>query len=814
MWRVLLVSWVVAVVVGCERDAPPASPPPVPAPIAKAKPPPPPRHFVGSKACGDCHEDELAAWKKDWHSRALSPATPASVAGKFDAHFKGTSSEAWMSRKGERFFMKTRSAEGKDETFPIDWVIGGKRMQDTTTTFPDGRWQVLPIYFHVTGHGAWVDYSETKQGALSPDHPFFWANFRRTANRECLDCHVSGAEISYDRSSHRWSTAFADAGVACESCHGPGSVHADSQDEADVVRPSALPADRAMAICASCHGPRNPLFPLLDAAHRFQPGDAYDDFYQALVVVDGQERSGDFFADGRPKTSSYEYQALIQSPCSLKGKATCLTCHTAPHDEHRGAELRLTLAGTKTPGTVDEVSCKGCHARVFAEGRAHTRHASKDAQSCLSCHMPKTVTGVLDTFADHAISVPVPQNSGEHEVPNACGTCHRDRTSAQLSAQLAKLWPNAAARQQRRLRLADAIDEKTADRSRPALEQVIADVNEAPTLRATAASLLAQRFPRDASATIAPLLHSSEPLLRAKGAEALGLIRDRSTFSAIAALGADSSLTVRLAAGVALSFDGDARGERILRALTSEPRSSALPLPHVLLGYAAAKRGDLRTAIDEVERGLALQPFQAPTLVLAADLHARVGELSIARERLEEALRIDPANAPGEVAPRAPRPSPAGGKPPMRLVEATPAQKQARDLPHPPRVGQVAHPGAVPGPRGAPPHPPLEPLGDDHLALGRRRRRAALLLRDVPLREHARRRARSRLCDRERVHRARPARPRPCDRDAHRALHHGPRARLPRPGARPLLRRRRRDLPPRGLPRDRRARPLAPAGPG
>ena len=65
--------------------------------------------------------------------------------------------------------------------------MGGKRMQDPVTIVTDGRWQVLPIYFHVTGHGAWVDYNESKQGRVGPDHPFFWTNLRRTANHECLD---------------------------------------------------------------------------------------------------------------------------------------------------------------------------------------------------------------------------------------------------------------------------------------------------------------------------------------------------------------------------------------------------------------------------------------------------------------------------------------------------------------------------------------------------------------------------------------------------------------------------------------------------
>ena len=45
---------------------------------------------------------------------------------------------------------------------------------------PDGRWQVLPVYFHTTGK-AWVDYTEAKQGALTPEHPFYWTNSRRMA---------------------------------------------------------------------------------------------------------------------------------------------------------------------------------------------------------------------------------------------------------------------------------------------------------------------------------------------------------------------------------------------------------------------------------------------------------------------------------------------------------------------------------------------------------------------------------------------------------------------------------------------------------
>ncbi|MEO8554162.1 MAG: multiheme c-type cytochrome, partial [Kofleriaceae bacterium] len=147
--------------------------------------------FIGASACGDCHDDELSHWKKDWHARALALATDNTVVGNYaNAHFTGSSSEATMTRAGAQRTMRTQGPDGTATDFPVDWVIGGKRMQDALTVFPDGRWQVLPIYFHVADK-KWVDYTETKQGALGPEHPFWWTNGRRMANHECLDCHTT-----------------------------------------------------------------------------------------------------------------------------------------------------------------------------------------------------------------------------------------------------------------------------------------------------------------------------------------------------------------------------------------------------------------------------------------------------------------------------------------------------------------------------------------------------------------------------------------------------------------------------------------------
>jgi hypothetical protein len=565
------VRWVLVLVAvaGCHgHDAPAPAPapapkvidaaPPVPPPVAAAVPPNP---YVGSKTCSDCHDKEYKAWRKSWHARALAPAEAKYVVGNFaGAHFAGTSSEAWMTRAKGKPVMRTHGPDGELADFAVQWVIGGKRMQDDVTVFPDGRWQVLPVYFHVTGK-AWVDYTEAKQGALTPDHPFYWTNFRRTANRECLDCHTTGLFVGYDEAEGRFTTDFADAGVGCEACHGPGAKHAESQEPADIFRPRHAQPEQELAVCGQCHAPRNPLFPLLDAGHRFRPGDRYDDHYQALVVVDGTERSGDYFADGRPKTSSFELTALLQSRCYRAGGATCLTCHDAPHKPHAGAVDELRAADP-------DASCHGCH----QEDAAHTRHKSAEAQRCVSCHMPKVVSGVLDHFADHALDVPAPAVTATHGVPNACNGCHAHEQTppAEMQAALLRLWPDAAKRQARRVRLAEAIDEATAPGSHDALVAVVGDPGEAPILRGAAAVLLAQRFPDDAAGAIAPLLRDADALLRARAASAHGHAHPPAqVVDRLAVLArSDPALAVKQAAITSLALLGDAaRADAAARAL-------------------------------------------------------------------------------------------------------------------------------------------------------------------------------------------------------------------------------------------------------
>ena len=41
--------------------------------------------------------------------------------------------------------------------------------------------------------------------------------------------------------------------------------------------------------------------------------------------------------------------------------------------------------------------------------------------------MPRTVQSIKAEIRDHSMSVPVPENTIRHGIPNACNLCHKDQ---------------------------------------------------------------------------------------------------------------------------------------------------------------------------------------------------------------------------------------------------------------------------------------------------------------------------------------------------------------------------------------------------
>ena len=88
---------------------------------------------------------------------------------------------------------------------------------------------------------------------------------------------------------------------------------------------------------------------------------------------------------GTARLTAYEYQGLLQSPCTQRGALTCTTCHGMHHGDPRG-QLR--------PDAIGDGACVGCHRELSdAEARSRHSHHAGDATTCVDCHMPRVVYG-------------------------------------------------------------------------------------------------------------------------------------------------------------------------------------------------------------------------------------------------------------------------------------------------------------------------------------------------------------------------------------------------------------------------------------
>ena len=81
--------------------------------------------------------------------------------------------------------------------------------------------------------------------------------------------------------------------------------------------------------------------------------------------------------------------------------------------------------------------------------QAHTFHAPESAGSrCISCHMSDVNWRLLIRRRDHTFQPPVPENTAQFGIPNACTTCHDDRTPEWAAKQMDAWWGDGDRRAQ------------------------------------------------------------------------------------------------------------------------------------------------------------------------------------------------------------------------------------------------------------------------------------------------------------------------------------------------------------------------------
>jgi predicted CXXCH cytochrome family protein len=599
--------------------------------------------YAGAASCQKCHAAASHMWSSSRHSKMVQPAVPAGVTGDF-AHAPVTlrgSVYRFRAQNGA-YYITESYLTGKPQEHRVQYTLGNRRIQHYLTTLPDGRIIVLPPTWDVLRktwfHNLDIDDPEEAPGVQVQ----IW-------NKNCYSCHVSQQEKNFNGDANAYKTTWLDFGINCERCHGPGAEHAafysnpahQGKPAHDVVMQTRLDAARNTAICAQCHSFRD-IF-----VDRFNAGDDYyDHFLPILEFATPSSEDAAYYADGRPRRFSTDAYGFWQSECYLKGKATCLDCHVVPHntDIEKNPQLRPDA----------NALCTRCHPAVGKALTAHTHHTELSAgSSCVECHMPRTVISIKAQIRDHAMTIPVPENTLRHQIPNACNECHKDH-DANWALEKMNAWWGSASRQ-KLIRRADAF--AAARQGNPAsvskLLAILKEPAEGALVRANAVGYLGA-FQADPSVYPALLqaFADPEPPVRALAARVLNPGADRRPEIAaeLAKLLNDPSAVVRVSAAVTLI----GMGVRELPAGYQAPMTNAQQLfrERAALNSDDAEQdaatgkfflliADPASAIRAFRVALNLDP-QVPVQYLLGGAYYEQGNMAEAKRILEAIPATDP----------------------------------------------------------------------------------------------------------------------------------------------------------------------------
>src|SRR6266436_4443658 len=322
-----------------------------------------------------------------------------------------------------------------------------------------------------------------------------WTGMNQTWNFMCADCHSTNLQRNFDPSTNSYHSTWSELDVSCEACHGPGSRHA-----AWAKSPTGMPDDSAkglVALLADTGGGRWVLDPAVGTAARTAPRSSNGEietcafcharrheiaetFAYGHPLLDSAVPSllgaGIYFPDGQIQEEDYEYGSFLQSRMFERG-VTCSNCHD-PHS------LKLRAPGNQV--------CAQCHLPARFDTAAHTHHeAGSVGAQCANCHMPTRTYMVVDVRRDHAIRIPRPDLSVTLNTPNACNSCHTDR-SAQWAADQVAAWFGPNRRSEPHYGSIIDAGRKGEPSAGGALAALSSDVAQPSIVRATALSLLPQ----------------------------------------------------------------------------------------------------------------------------------------------------------------------------------------------------------------------------------------------------------------------------------------------------------------------------------
>jgi hypothetical protein len=273
--------------------------------------------YVGGVKCQGCHKDIYEKYSKSGHAYKLNPV----VGGKAPTY---------------PFTQLTELPQGYTWN-DISYVIGGYNWK---ARFIDKNGYIITDAPGKTGNADYLNQWNFANPAL--DFKEGWVKYNSGKEKlvyNCGSCHTTG----YSPDGHQDNLpgivgAWAEPGIKCEECHGPGSLHITNP------RGYAMPVRRDAEECGQCHR--------RDAVEQVNAKDGFIEHHE-------------------------QYEELYQSKhIALK----CVECH----DPHTGV---VQLRQAKLPTT--RTQCQNCHFKQ-AQVVGVAQHVKLNME-CAECHMPRVI---------------------------------------------------------------------------------------------------------------------------------------------------------------------------------------------------------------------------------------------------------------------------------------------------------------------------------------------------------------------------------------------------------------------------------------
>lgn len=417
--------------------------------------------YIGDSQCASCHKDAVDAWKNSDHDLAMQVANEQTVLGNFaDVEITLDGVSYFFTRKDSEYIVHITEIDGSTNEYKISYTFGVRPLQQYLIDFDNGRKQVLRVTWDVENK-QW--YHQYKGDTFDPHDWMHWTESSQNWNTMCAECHSTNLQKNYIVDEDRFNTTYSSINVNCESCHGPAEKHVNWANKPldSLHGNSFILAGKSqlaqMNMCASCHSRRVKL------TQNLVPGTHFEDQYLL------QNLSQEFYhGDGQIKAEDYVFGSFVQSKM-YHNDVTCTDCHD-PHS------LKLKEVGNNL--------CMQCHEPKYDTPSHHFHSQGSESAQCINCHMTGVTYMGVDFRRDHSFRVPRPDQSVTYGTPNACNTCHANKSNKWAANKVVEWYGS-----KRQEHFSDALLLSSRDhisaKERDALDVFISDLNFPAIARAS-----------------------------------------------------------------------------------------------------------------------------------------------------------------------------------------------------------------------------------------------------------------------------------------------------------------------------------------